>query len=421
MNKIERLIEEVRSLVATDENQRRQAAQDRLNRKEPVNLFNDWNFTAGVPYMILLWCKRLGRSLDMRRGGRQTETVSRDFAAEMVEFQLLQKIHKFNNSRDDTPISPVINTNLGLCSMFGAGAEEDTRKVDETTGAFVVEPTINSESDLDALNDSHVTFDVSLHEARIRAFEEIVGFDFPIVDDALPAYMGSPFGTAYNMRGSARILTDFRVDPAFVHRLMKCVTRLIVNHNAELRAAQDQLAASRRKRAGRPNPSIVYEDSVSNGGFSRGGVWMGTVGSDEVSCDMFSPADYDEFIYPYEYEVARTFEKGYYHSCGNLTPLFERIISLPNIHRVHVSPWSDMRRAVEVCAGKVILEKHLDPRAGLERLSADQMRAEVKRVTDLGTDYPLDMVVEHLPTFTTAGRLYKRLFYEETRAGSPIA
>jgi len=415
VGKIEPLIEEVRSLIGSDENQRRQAAQDRLNRKEPVNLFNDWNFTTGVLGSVLMWRKWLDRNLDVREVGGHTGRISHDFAAEMVEFQLLQKIHKFKNSRDDTPVSPVINTNLGLYALFREGPQGKTRKVDETTGAHVVVPTIKSESDLEAIEKSHVTFDRSLHEERVRAFEEIVGYDFPVVDDELPGYMGSPFGTAYNMRGGLEILTDFRTAPEFVHKLMGCVTRLIVTHNTEARAVWREVTAARGERAGHDGPPVVYEDSISGGGFSRGGVWMGTVASDEVSCDMFSPADYDEFIHPYEYEVARTFDYGYYHSCGNLTPLFERIVNLPNMHRVHVSPWSDMNKAIEVCAGSVILEKHLDPRVHLERLSRKEMRTYVKKVTDLGTGYPLDMVV---PTFTAAGRLYKELFYEETAASS---
>ena len=147
--------------------------------------------------------------------------------------------------------------------------------------------------------------------------------------------------------------------------------------------------------------------------FALGGERQGTFGCDEVSCDMFSPEAYQEFVWPYECRAASAYASIYYHSCGNLTPIFHKILEIPRIHRVHVSPWSDMETAVRVLGGKVILEKHLDPAVKLGSLSGEQMRAYVREVTDLGTDYPLDMVVS---TNTEGGREYRRVFHEEAGA-----
>jgi hypothetical protein len=62
-------------------------------------------------------------------------------------------------------------------------------------------------------------------------------------------------------------------------------------------------------------------------------------------------------------------------------------------------------------AGKVVIEKHLDPTVPLDKMSREEIRAYVKRVTDLGVDYPLDMVVE---TRSPGARAYREVFLEET-------
>jgi hypothetical protein len=128
---------------------------------------------------------------------------------------------------------------------------------------------------------------------------------------------------------------------------------------------------------------------------------------------MFAPSLYEEFIFPHECKAAAAYDSIYYHSCGNLTPLYKKIVQVPHIHRIQVSPWSDHATAIRDAGGKVILEKWLDPTVNLDKLSPEEMRPLVKQVTDLGVDYPLDMIV---PTNSAGGRLYRELFHEEIGA-----
>lgn len=72
MGEMKRLIASVKQLIASDENQRRILAQQRLNRKEPGVLFNSWKLTRGFPGVILPWFHRLGRTLDLERLGRES-------------------------------------------------------------------------------------------------------------------------------------------------------------------------------------------------------------------------------------------------------------------------------------------------------------------------------------------------------------
>jgi len=198
---------------------------------------------------------------------------------------------------------------------------------------------------------------------------------------------------------------DFKSNPGFVHRLMGFVTDAILTYNRQAlnlgNAMNDTEGTS---------GTTVMDDYISPWAFHRGGVRMGLLGSDEVSCDMFCPADYEEFIFPYECKAATIYDKVYYHSCGNLTPLFDKIMQIPHLHRLHVSPWSDMATATKSAAGRAIIEKHLAPTIRLDSLNIDEMRAYVRQVTGQGVEYPLDMVI---PTETRGGRLYRKILDEE--------
>ena len=387
-SEIKALCRDLKSLEESEENQRRKQVQQRLNRKEVVRPvpFNAWSHIVGFPIVVLAWSRRLGRSLDMEAIARETGPISPDLAAELVEFQLLAKIENFKTVPDDIPLSLAISTNLGLCWLCRPGPLGERYQTDPSSGAFVPQPIVKEESDLDKLQRPHFRFDRSLHEARVAVFKEIVDGELPVGDDALPRGPGAPFSTANNLRGVLELLLDMKDRPDFVHRLMGIIVEAILTYNREAREAV-------------------------------GGARLGTFGCDEVSCDMFSPQVYEEFIFPYECQAAAAFDSIYYHSCGNLTPLFGKIVQIPHIHRVHVSPWSDLATAIREAGGKVILEKHLEPTVNLDRLSREEMRTYVKQVTDLGTEYPLDMVV---PVQTPGGRLYREIFYEETQGGKGL-
>ena len=403
MSGIPRLLKELKGLIKSEENHRRMAALEQLNRKEPVVTFNGWCLTRGFPGAILPWFGRLGVTFDLECVARETGPVTPDFAAQMIEFQLRQKIWKFQDTPDDTPISPVINSNLALSWLYRPGPFGERFDVVAETGAYVVSPVILEESDLDSIEFPRYAFDRALHEARLTVYNEILGGELVVYDDGLPAKIYAPFGVANNLRGGLELLMDVKERPEFVHRLMRRITEATLGYNAK---ARDFEAAMWPK----TGVGVLPEDHIVPWEFSRGGVYMTLLGSDEVSCDMFAPEEYEEFIFPYEREVAATCDHIYYHSCGNLTPLFEKIVQLPNLHRLHVSPWSDMRTAVEAAAGKVIIEKWLDPKVNLDLLSPEAMLESVKKITDLGGGYALEMIV---PVQTAGGWRFREMFNEE--------
>lgn len=392
MANIKQLIGEVEDIISGEENQRRIDVQRRLNRLETVQPtpFNSFSFSGIFPIVVNAWSKRLKLPIDIELTGKNTGAINPDYAANLIHFQLLQKIEAFKASNDDIPLSSHISTNLGLCWLYrDSPVGEHYRTVPET-GAFIAEPILKSEADFEKLEVPRYEFDEQLHKQRIAVFEEMLDGRLLVSDDALPPGIGAPFQTANNLRGVQQILEDFILQPHLVHRVMEFLSQAIVSYVGEM----VQL------RGGNTGTPSVFGCA-------------GVFGCDEVSCDMFPPSYYDEFIYPYECRAAAVYDTIYYHSCANITPLIEKILTVPNMRRIHVSPWSDLKTAIEVTGKQVILEKWLDPNLKLDELSPDEMRTCVRKVTDCGVDFPLDMRVE---TNTRGGRLFREIFYEEISA-----
>ena len=92
-------------------------------------------------------------------------------------------------------------------------------------------------------------------------------------------------------------------------------------------------------------------------------------------------------------EIAEVFDRIYYHSCGNLTPILEDILSLPNIHRIHISPWSDLSEAKRIIGTTTIVQKFMDPQGDIEQLDRSGMRRRILEVLDIAGDIRLEIGV----------------------------
>jgi len=163
-----------------------------------------------------------------------------------------------------------------------------------------------------------------------------------------PRFITGPWGIAWALRGLQNLLIDTYRRPDFVHKLMNFIT--------ESRIRWEKERAS----------------------FLGSSTHHPHVDSDEVDCGVISPKIYKEFILPYERRLADFYggEIFYYHSCGNLTPILDSVLSIPGLKRIEISPWTDLRKAAELLRGKkIIMQKRI------RQIPRDE--GEIKRTMDM--------------------------------------
>jgi uroporphyrinogen-III decarboxylase len=187
----------------------------------------------------------------------------------------------------------------------------------------------------------------------MEVFSDLTDGSFPLLDDLIPLPIGSVFGTASRLRGDSEILMDFIECPDDVHALMRFLTDAARDYNAAHAAFMEKDPWCRVNTERGDFLMYIFTSICASGGRK-----MYMAGEDHVSNDMFSEEHYLEFIFPYQKELLQAFPEWYVHSCGNLTPLFKHIAKLPNLNRVHVSPWSNLEAGVEALGNSVVLEIH---------------------------------------------------------------
>jgi len=166
-----------------------------------------------------------------------------------------------------------------------------------------------------------------------------------------PKWVRGPFCIAAHLRGFDNIIIDMLEDPEFVHKLM----RFVVD-------SEKKWAKERAKFLNSPLEKTFFFN-------------------DEIGLPFIKPDMYEEFILPYEIELAN-FYGGvlYWHSCGDTTQFVELIRKIPGLKMFHVGPNTDLQKAVQVFAPDVSLDVDLDPFRDVLQADEELMKSKIERI-----------------------------------------
>ena len=175
------------------------------------------------------------------------------------------------------------------------------------------------------------------------------------IEPMFPVNMRSPFSTAIMLRGLTPLLMDFYDDPDFVHALMSAVTGYL-----------KEFMTARSRYLGKP----IDECYLFN---------------DEVATPMLSPDLFEEFILPYEIELSEHCGGvRYWHSCGVSQAFYSSVAKIPGLKMMHIGPWSDIEKAVEVFGPRQIpLEICVSSNRDMYEKTPDQMVKQLARIREI--------------------------------------
>jgi len=340
---IKRLCEKVNNLSISARNQERikrwghSSYVDQWRGLPPEDMSRGIPITVGLEYAM--WAKVL--NFDIKRYHTEGRTY--------LEARLRKKIYEFTQFQDDTPIDETIDIWLGSpfeLSLFGLMPVY----VADTEPWIPRTPIIHKEEDLDRLPYPDFYTSGLMPQAHqmyeeIKKLVEKEGFSV-----GFPTWMRGPFGAAAFLRGMENLLVDMKLNPEFVHKLM----RFIVD--------------SRKKWF------------VEKAKFLDASIEKGILDNDDVNSPMLSPELYKEFVLPYEKELC-AFHGGisYWHSCGDITPLLKLIREIPEIDMLHVGPVTHLETAVNVFKDTPI-EKCLHPLRDVQEITEQQMEYRLKEL-----------------------------------------
>jgi uroporphyrinogen-III decarboxylase len=321
--------------------------------REFWNQFYALRETERVPIRVTLTMAFFAKNLniDLIDHYRKPEKYIED------SLKILDFLHK--EIPDDRVLGGIV-INFGEAfesSLFGA---EPTFKADRDP--LVGKPIIKTEEDFETLN--YPDFYESGVMPKIlevyEAAERMVGQKIPVFFER---WDRSPWGVAVHLRGLRRLIKDTDETPDFVHKLLAFIT-------------ESRIRWEREKE-----------------GFLGVKTERGFLYNDEVHAKVMSPRVYEVFAHPHEKKLADFYSKGifYFHSCGDITSFLDTIATIRGLRRLHISPATDFRTAVQKLGRNFVFQKRMDPISDLKKCGTKTMELKIKEVLETGSGTSMEL------------------------------
>jgi len=314
--------------------------------------------------------------------------------ARALEWRLLKRLWAAEHIGDDRPLLPQVLVTASVTWTRGWGVNLDRESVGGATTASRPVPPFAEKVDVSRLTVPSWTMD---EEATARQVERTLELTEGRLDVRIqhPTLGWNMFDIAVAMRGMDNLLMDCIAAPEDVHALMGFITNAHVAQHTE-RAARGWVNRV-------ASPCGRYQ--VSDWAFYHC-AWLDAARAAEepVLADEWAyvsaqtsaglgPSMYEEFVHPYSIQVGTLFPNGtvYYHGCECLDDKYPILASLPNLRRMHVSPWSSPRRAREALGRSVVLEVHAHPTRVFFTSDRKEMAADLRHLLAEAGDGPMDL------------------------------
>jgi len=348
IERIKGLCDQLRELAETEENERRQTL---------------WEKPAGLPNVFIRHLPRPNTDtvpfiadLDREMWAPVLSIpIERIYAEPLVylEFELKKKIYAFQHFQDDNPLTHFITI------WRGCGLIESLLGLPQAPAADGHEPwpgrnpILNDKEDLASLSlpDFRTSGAAPEVHRMYTEMREVLPDDFTVI---FPEWDFGPFGISLHLRGMSRLPLDMLEDPEFIQWLMQFILEAKMHWSRE-----------RASFLGEPIQPLYMP-------------------SDDVSVPMISPQTYRDLVLPIEKKMS-DFHGGmdYWHSCGKIDPLIPLIKEIPNLRMIHVSPFTDIKQAVQAIGRDHIIEIVLNPIDDVENASQAQMEDKLHQVRHL--------------------------------------
>lgn len=294
---------------------------------------------SGYP-MILLFPEGSWREILPESSFKLTDEFSRS-----MEGQLLRKIYTYEHFQDDSVVDnewPVEK----FYRVSGLGLEPKRIASPEANGAWHFDPVLKGPEDLKKLTYPEVTVDEKRSASLTDEATEIFGAILNVKQVGVKHISYHLMKQYSGLRGLEETMLDMYAEPQMLHDAMAF---LETAHKRVLKQFVDMnLLSLNNDNTYHNSGGNSFTDQLPAPGFNPDRVRPCDMWASAEAQEMaqVSPEHHEEFILQYEKRLLEPFGLTGYGCCEDLTRKMDRVLKIPHMRRISISPWAD----VDVCA-----------------------------------------------------------------------
>jgi len=295
-----------------------------------------------------------------------------------VELGMRRTLYRWKHCPGDMIIDPFYSLpRVIYISPIGPKVKENTLSAD--SGNHIVshhyEDQFACMEDLEKLKAPEITVDDELTQKRYELLNGIFGDILPIrITGITGAGFYMPWDDLSMWRGVEPIYTDLYDEPELLHAFMRKFVDLrkdLLRREEEMGLLDDYLPVLHC------TAGLVDDlpGEKTDGKVTRKNIW----GRGTAQCfASVSPAMHDEFEIEYAKEYFEGFGLVYYGCCEPLHDKIDIVKKLPNLRKLSITPWADVRKSAERIGSDYVLSRKPNPATvGVPTLNEEALRKDI--------------------------------------------
>lgn len=281
---------------------------------------------------------------------------------------------------------------------IGVRIHESTLSLDNKNNivSHHYEDQLDTEDKVDALRLPVITARPELDRADLALAQELVGDALPVKLRGHGIYY-APWDDIAMLRGVEPILIDMIDRPEFLHRTIEKFTQIGLSRYEQMEAQGlldynvNSLHCTPPYVKGLPAADFDGEHVRLKDVWFRGMAQMFTT---------ISPAMHEEFDLQYMRRLMDRCGLSYYGCCEPLDKMIGRLKKIPNMRKIGVSPWADVRSSAEQMGGDYVYARKPNPAFVADDFDAEVVRREIRETAEacIANHCPYEFVLKDIST-----------------------
>ena len=321
-----------------------------------------------------------------------------DGLARAIEWHFRHVIYRWENLRDDNVIEPWLKVGLAWSST-GWGLAPTTKPSTTARGAFAFDPQIKELDDIKKLKFPELIIDEEQTQRNFEILNDAVG-DILQVKIHRRIGMWGESSIIYvfsQLRGLEQMMLDMVDKPEWFHEVMNFFTEGTMHWFDQVEAYDKLDLANTDDYVG--SGGVAYTDELPvpdfDGRVRLKDLW-GFAEAQEIS--QVSPDMCEEFVYQYQRKVLARFGLNCFGCCEPVTDRMEYVKKIPNLRRVSISPWADLKIAAEQLQDKYIFSWKPNPAMMVGNFDPDRIRKNIREALEIADGCVFEMILKDTHT-----------------------
>jgi hypothetical protein len=145
------------------------------------------------------------------------------------------------------------------------------------------------------------------------------------------------------LRGLNQMMLDMSDNPEWLHSLLKFMMEGVLSAHEEAEKAGDWSLTSQENQA-ETYAHELADPKPNSGSVKRKDIWAFFAAQEFA---QVGPEMQNEFLFQYQFPIMEKFGLVAYGCCEDLTHKIKYLKKLPNMRRIGVTPWADIRKCAE--------------------------------------------------------------------------